>query len=64
MSKEEKYEEVEIILKQIKDLQDLFRGQNMRKLEIFYRTTLHWSSPDVFLMIRLGLWVWGGRPQR
>lgn len=31
--------------------------------EVFCRMSLNWDLSDVFLPIRLELWVWGGRSQ-
>lgn len=42
------------------DALDSFAGTG----QIFCRMSLNWDLSDVFLMIRLGLWVFGSRNHR
>lgn len=35
-----------------------------RTNQVFCRMFLSWELSDVFVMIRLELWIWGGRPQK
>ena len=42
----------------------VFDDLDSLRTQAFCRMSLNWDLSDVFLMMRLGLWVWGKRPQR